>query len=162
MSGQVNDGCGRPAANVAIRATPIAGTVAGCSSAATSAAPASTTTDSHGNYSLPLDPGTSNQPVRYQLDFDPPAGSTAPRLTQSASVSGTDPITNDVTLQAGALITGTVTDSDQTPAPVPSATVRLFDTSPCSALPCPTEPVLRGQGITDTNGNFQIVVPLYP
>jgi hypothetical protein len=154
MSGQITDSSGRGVASVAIKATPGSGSVSGCTS--TSAAPATTITDSQGKYTLPLDPG---QFVSYQLDYDPPAGSAAPRLTEGAmiSVSNSGSITHDVRLPAGELIEGVVSDSTPASAPVPSATVRLFGPQ-CSYPPCPSPPPLLGQGVTDANGNFQIVI----
>jgi hypothetical protein len=82
LSGRVEDNSGHSVASVAITATPMSGSVSGC--IGTTAAAASTTTDDQGNYSLPLDPGTHDQPVTYQLDFDPPPVSSAPRFTQPA------------------------------------------------------------------------------
>ncbi len=155
MAGRVTDASSRPVANAVIAATPQSGTVAGCTS--TPAAPASTTTDGNGNYSLPLDPGTKDQPVTYQLDVDPPVDSVAPRLTDVISISNATSFTHDVKLLPGALVEGVVTDSSQPPARVSSATVRLFERK-CSSNPCSTPPVLRGQGITGLDGTFQIVI----
>jgi hypothetical protein len=156
MSGRLTDPAGRPVANVAVTATPGSDAVNNCT--ATPAAPASTTSDAQGNFSLPLDPGTASRPVAYQLDYVPPAGSAVPRTTEVGIVVGSSAaFSHDVTLPPGGLVTGTVTDSNQNV--VPSATVRLFQPR-CSSSPCPTPPWLRGQGVTDANGNFQIVVPL--
>ncbi len=162
LSGRVENSGGYPVANVAVTATPVAGSVSGCPG--TSAQPASATTDSQGNYSLPLDPGTTGQPVTYQLDFDPPADSSAPRFTQPAvAVDDSAPtLPHDVTLPPGGLVAGIVMDSSSPPNPLPSATVRLFQPSPqCSSYsgsPCSTPPLLRGQAVTDSSGQFQIVV----
>jgi hypothetical protein len=167
VSGRVDDSSGHPVAGVAITATPGSEPVSACAGmTATTAAPASTTTDSQGNYSLFLDPGTADRPVTYQLDYDPPAGSSVPRFTESVLVSD-DPSTlppHNVPLPAGGLVEGLVTDASQPPNPLPSATVRLFQTQ-CSSYPgaqCSTPPQLRGQAITDSAGHFQIVVWLDP
>jgi hypothetical protein len=162
VSGQVTDSDGHPVSNVAITATPGPEAVSSCTS--TTAAPASTTTDSQGHYSLPLDPGTQDQPVHYQLDFDPPSGSSAPRYTVTgfAVDDTTSTIPNDLRLPVGGLVAGKVTDSSTPPVPLQSATVRLFRAQCSSTVGCLAAPSLRGQAVTDANGNFQIVVPLIP
>ncbi len=164
LSGRVEDNAGQGVANVAVTATPVSGSVSGCTG--TPAQPANTTSDSQGSYSLPLDPGTYDQPVTYQLDFDPPAGSSAPRFTEPAvAVTDSAPTEpHDIRLPPGGLLAGLVTDASQPPKPLPSATVRLFQPQ-CSSYPgaqCSTPPQLRGQAITDSAGHFQIVVWLDP
>jgi hypothetical protein len=165
LSGRVQDQGGQPVAGVVITATPTGGSVSGCPG--TSAQLASTTTDSQGNYSLPLDPGdpgSGDQMVTYQLDFDPPADSSAPRFTQTGvAVDNSSPtMSHDVTLPRGGLLAGIVTDSSTPPNPLPSTTVRLFQpSSQCTSnpgTPCLTPPQLRGQAVTDSAGQFQVVV----
>jgi hypothetical protein len=163
VSGQVTDSDGHPVANVAITATPGTEAVSSCTS--TTAAPASTTTDVQGNYSLALDPGTQDNPVHYQLDFDPPSGSSAPRYTVTgfAVDDSTSTIpSNNLRLPVGGLVAGRVTDSSTPPVPLQSATVRLFKAQCSSTVGCMAAPSLRGQAVTDANGNFHIVVPLIP
>ncbi|HEY4392986.1 MAG TPA: hypothetical protein VGP64_02940 [Polyangia bacterium] len=163
MSGKVQDSGGRGVANVTITATPGNQPVSACASLATTttASPATATTDTQGRYSLFLDPGAAGNPILYQLDYDPPAGAYVPRFTQPNTVPVDDrapEVPNDVTLPIGALVAGTVTDSSQNL--LPSATVRLFDTSQCPSndTACTTPPLLRGQAVTNAAGQFQIVL----
>jgi hypothetical protein len=155
LAGSVTNAAGYPVANVAITATAGPDPTSGCSS--TPAVSSSTIADGNGQFSLPLDPGT------YQLDYDPPAGSAAPRLTELAVVvpAGAGSIDHDVTLPMGALVQGTVSAPDG--SPLPSATIRIFEVR-CNGQddcfgPTRTPPWLRGQIATDANGTFSVVVP---
>jgi hypothetical protein len=153
LSGTVTDSHGYPVANINITATP--GPAPTCGS--TPPAAGNTITAANGGFSLPLDPGT------YQLDYDPPAGSAAPRLTELAvSVLAGGQNAHYVSLPMGGLVTGTVVGPDRQ-TPLPSATVRLFEPR-CSGQNCTgpmrTPPWLRGQTVTDANGQFRVVVPL--
>ena len=154
LMGTVTDGYGYQVANVSVTATPGPGAAGGCAAASTS--PSSTTTNAYGAFKLPLDPGT------YQLDYDPPAGSSAPRFTEPTplivGVSASGPIAHQVVLPLGGLVQGVayVAGSRQ---PLTSATIRIFEPR-CSGADCATPPWLRGQTVTDGNGHFQIVVPL--
>ena len=76
VAGTVTDSHGYPVANVNVTATP--GPTPTCGSAPPSAG--STTTAANGTFFLPLNPGT------YQLDYDPPSGAAAPRLTELTAV----------------------------------------------------------------------------
>jgi hypothetical protein len=164
LSGWVEDSMGRPVPKVAVTATPGNQPVSACAGmTTTTAAPASTTTDSQGNYTLFLDPGTPGDPVIYQLDYDPPAGSYVARYTQIGLPvdDGTTEIPGDVYLQEGGLAAGMVTDSNQNP--LPSATVRLFQTRcPSGDRACAMPPWLCGQAVTDATGHFQTVVWIPP
>jgi hypothetical protein len=154
VSGHVWDATGAPVANVAITATPGPGTTIFCP--ATPAAPGSTTTDTTGSFSLALDQGT------YQFDFDPPAGSAAPRLTETVDVLGAAPIDLPVALPKAELLEGTVLAADGL-TPLPSATVRLYEpqcTGDACNVPNPPAPVLRGQAVTDSTGTFRFSVAL--
>jgi hypothetical protein len=152
LSGTVFDGDGSPMSNVAVAATPGPDPVPGCSG--TPAASASATTDVHGLFTLYLDPGT------YQLDYDPPPGSAAPRLTEYGIVVGGGSLSHDVDLPVAGLFEGTVLAPDMTA--LPSATIRIYeprcDGTDCTA-PNPPAPVLRAQALTDANGIFRVAVP---
>ena len=154
LTGTVTNGYGYPVANVSVTATPGPTAPGACTAAPTS--PSSTTTNASGIFALPLDPGT------YQLDYDPPSGSSAPRYTEPAPVVVSDydsgQIAHDVPLPPGGLVQGTafVPGGSQ---PLSSATIRIFEPR-CSGMGCTTPPWLRGQTVTDGNGQFQIVVPL--
>ncbi len=154
LTGTVTDGYGYQVANVSVTAKP--GPVASGACAAASTSPSSTTTDANGAFTLPLDPGT------YQLDYDPPSGSSAPRFTEPVpfvvDVSDTGQLVHDVALPRGGLVQGTAFVSDGA-QPLSSATIRIFEPR-CSGAGCTTPPWLRGQTVTDGNGQFQIVVPL--
>jgi hypothetical protein len=152
LNGNVTDANGRGVAGVVIIARPRGDPTGNCKS--TPAAQGTTTTDSGGSYLLPLDPGT------YQLDYEPPLGSGVPRSTESGvSVAGTGIVRHDLQLpRAGKVVGKVVTASGD---PLPTATVKLFQPQ-CSSSPCSTPPVLRGQAVTDSSGQFQIVVPVVP
>jgi hypothetical protein len=154
LTGTVTDGYGYQVANVSVTATP--GPTASGACAAASTSPSSTTTDANGAFALPLDPGT------YQLDYDPPSGSSAPRFTEPApfvvGVFDSGPLVHNVFLPAGGLVQGVALIAGST-QPLPSATIRIFEPR-CSGAACTTPPWLRGQTVTDGNGQFQIVVPL--
>ena len=164
LFGTVIDGQGNPVANVAITATPGSGPTGSCPSAP--AAPGNTTTAVNGSFTLPLDPGT------YQLDYDPPAGSAAPRLTEYAVVigvpaggadggvaGGTEMIPHPVPLPVAAAVTGTVVAPDGMTT-LASATIRFFQTRGTAADGTPLAPLLRAQTVTDANGAFRVAVPL--
>ncbi|HZL19509.1 MAG TPA: carboxypeptidase-like regulatory domain-containing protein, partial [Polyangia bacterium] len=155
LTGTVTDATGRPVANVAITATAGPASTGGCTD--TPAVSSSTIADSNGNFSLPLDPGS------YRLDYDPPAGASVPRLTETAftiPATGVVQLTHDVALPVAALVRGTVLGPDG--APLPSATVRIFRVL-CTGQddcfgPTRTAPELLAQTVSDGSGNFQAVV----
>jgi hypothetical protein len=156
LSGTVRSWTGPPVANVTVTATGTPDPGPGCTTS--SAVTATTTTDAAGHFALPLDAGT------YQLDYDPPSGSAVPRLTElGIAVAAPGPDVHDVTLPAGALLTGTVIGPDM--RPVPSATVRFFakrcsDADPASCFgPSRIPPWLQGRAVTDAGGAFRMVVP---
>jgi hypothetical protein len=155
LTGTVYDSHGYAVANVSVTATPRPTASGACNAAPTS--PTSTTTNAGGIFDLHLDTGT------YQLDYDPPAGSSAPRFTdpvdfvvRSADTGQT--VRHDVLLPAGALVQGVAFTPGGT-QPLTSATIRIFEPR-CTGPGCTTPPWLRGQTVTDGNGQFQIVVPL--
>jgi hypothetical protein len=161
LTGSVTSAAGMPIGNVAITATAAAAATDSCTS--TAAVSSSTMTDPSGQFDLPLDPGT------YQLDYDPPAGSPVPRLTELAITipaagpgpAGGQMIAHDVTLPPAALVQGTVRAADGTP--LPSATIRIFEPR-CGSEddcfgPARTPPWLRAQTASDATGAFRAVVP---
>ena len=109
-----------------------------CAAAATT--PSSTTTDAGGIFQLPLDPGT------YQLDYDPPSGSSAPRFTDPVDfvVGDSDSgqtLRHDVPLPAGGLVRGSRSFPEgRSHSPQP----RFESSSP--AAPAPTAPRPPGCG----------------
>ena len=107
----------------------------------------SVVTGADGSFQLPLDPGT------YQLDYDPPAGSSSPRLTEFAVPVDVD-LVRPVQLAAPAIIEGDVQDA--TRMPLPNATVRIYQPR-CDTQGCKT-PWLRAETHTDLGGHFRAVV----
>jgi len=156
LTGTVKDAAGLPVAHVAITATAGPAPAGVCAPAVS----ASVLAGDDGSFNLPLDPGT------YQLDYDPPAGSAAPRQTELAVLVSADlaEIAHDVTLPKPALVQGNVVLGPGGP-PVASATVRIFEVrctsqaGDCSG-PARTAPWLRGQTTTDASGAFRVVVPV--
>jgi hypothetical protein len=154
LTGLVKDYQGYPLANVTVTATQEKSANGSCTSA--TPAPFSTTSGPQGVFSLTLDPGT------YQIDYDPPVGSAAPRLTEygfdvPAGLAG---IPVYETLPPGAAVMGTVFAPDGK-TPLPSATVRLFEVR-CTGADCTgpnrTAPMLRAVTVTDGNGSFRVAV----
>ncbi len=154
LTGALTDSHGYPVANVSVTATPGPTAAGGCTAMATS--PSTTTTTTDGMFTLNLDPGT------YQLDYDPPSGSSAPRFTEPVPfvVSATDSgqLLHNVALPPGGLVQGMafIPGGSQ---PLSSATIRFFEPR-CTGTPCTTPPWLRAQTVTDANGQFQVVVPV--
>jgi hypothetical protein len=109
----------------------------------------SVTTDTHGMFTLPLDPG------RYQFDYDPPSGSSAPRATEfDVDVQGD--MVKPFRLPAAALVEGDVVTA--TGAQLPNATIRLFETRCPSVANCGDAPILRAQTQSDETGHFRAIV----
>ena len=109
-----------------------------------------TTTDPLGAFLLPVDAGT------YQLDYDPPAGSAAPRLTEVGIAVDDSDVTHAVQLPRPGLIEGTVTDADG--MALQNATVRIFEPRCAAAAGCTVPPLLRAETFTDGNGRFRAIV----
>jgi len=144
-----------PVPNVTVTATGTPDQQAGCP--APDPLTATTVADANGTFQLPLDPGT------YQLDYDPPGGANAPRMTQTGVTVDGDPPAQDVMLPPGALVKGSVIGPDG--AGVPSATVRFFERrcdgqAPDCFGPNRTPPWLRGKALTDATGQFRMIVPI--
>lgn len=154
LSGTVKDYQGYPLSNVTVTATQETSDNAGCTSA--TPAPTSMTSDPHGIFALALDPGT------YQVDYDPPTGSAAPRFTEyGVRIGGPAAlVTHDMTLPQGAAVMGTVYAPDGKTA-LPSATVRLFQVR-CTGADCTgpnrTAPALQAVAVTDGNGSFRVAI----
>ncbi|HVY36423.1 MAG TPA: carboxypeptidase regulatory-like domain-containing protein [Polyangia bacterium] len=157
LSGTIRTAANTPVPNVSVSAIGTPDPYPPCAAPATMTA--STTTDTGGRFQLPLDPGT------YQLDYDPPAGSAAPRLTEeSVTVSQGGTVAHDVTLPQGALVAGTVIGSKG--EALSSAVVRFFQvrctgTSDCQGTKR-VAPLLIGKALTDTLGRYRMVVPAPP
>ncbi len=154
LSGTVRTAGGTPIPNVSVSATGTPDPYPPC--AAPSTATASTTTDASGRFRLPLDPGT------YQLDYDPPSGSAAPRLTEwLVTVSGAGTVLHDITLPPGALVAGSVTGASN--EALSSAVVRFFQVRCTGPTDCQgpnrIPPLLIGKALTNLQGQFRMVVP---
>jgi hypothetical protein len=155
LIGVIRTAGGAAVPNVTVTATGTPDPKAGCP--APDPVTASTTSDAKGTYQLPLEPGT------YQLDYDPPSGTSAPRMTEWAVMVDSDPGPHDVSLPPGALVKGSVIGPDG--AGVPSATVRFFERR-CNGQqadcfgPNRTPPWLRGKALTDASGLYRMVVPV--
>jgi hypothetical protein len=154
LTGVVKDSQGYPLSNVTVTATQETSDNAACTSA--TPIPTSATSNLNGMFALALDPGT------YQIDYDPPTGSAAPRFTEYGyRIDGQAlMMTHDVTLPAGAAVAGTVLAPDGRTT-LQSATVRLFEVR-CMGADCTgpnrTAPMLRAVTVTDGNGSFRVAV----
>src|SRR4029079_16978079 len=93
------------------------------------------TTSAMGSFSLPLDPGV------YQLDYEPPASSAVPRMTELNVAVAADMTGRLVQLPAPALVEGDVHDAMN--MPLPNATVRIFEPRCAMVTPCTTRRLLR-------------------
>jgi hypothetical protein len=161
LVGTITGSDGAPAPDVVIVATRTAADPAAACPASIQASPATTTTDEHGVYTLPLDPGV------YRIDYDPPARAAVPRLTETGVVvAESDPAAagsqapHSVRLPAGVLVEGTTRDS--TGAVLPLAGVRLYEVTCTSSDTCTgprrVSPILRAQARSDATGHFRVVV----
>lgn len=150
LSGTVLSAQGAMVSDVTVTATrkPELAKVAPCSGST----PVSfTTTTNQGNYSLPVDPGS------YQVDFDPPAGSSAPRSSENnVRVENDTPLS--IALPQPFLIEGDVVDSDGTP--LGNAGIRIFEPKCAKREDCTTAPVLHSQTRSDKDGHFRAIVAM--
>jgi hypothetical protein len=157
VPGKIVGADGAVVAGVSVAATPTAAASAlNCGKAVLVSPPTSTTTDRDGTFQLMLDPGT------YQFDYDPAAGSSVPRLTETklaVSAGGND--MRLVRMLPGALIKGLVQDASG--APLPQAGVRFLEVACVGQSACyganRVSPILRGDTHTDADGTFRVVVP---
>jgi hypothetical protein len=152
LGGSVTSALGEPIKGVTIVASRDATSARVCAvSSSTGPTTFTTNADENGYYELYLDPGT------YQVDYDPPSGSSAPRLTkpQVDINAGVAQVMLPVQLPAAALIDGDVFDSDDV-TPLPNATIRIFE--PCAGTGCTDPPLLRAETQTDLRGHFRAVV----
>jgi hypothetical protein len=163
LAGTVTGSDGAPAVGVVILATRSAADAATSCPGDVGASPATTTTDDHGHYELPLDPGV------YQIDYDPPARAPVPRLTETGIIvpgaeaagdGGVGQVSHTVQLPAGVVIEGTTRDS--TGGVLPLAGVRLYQVACTSTETCSgpgrVAPILRAQARSDATGHFRAVV----
>jgi len=145
VSGTLLSVDGAPVANAIVTATRKPPVASGC---LPGPATTSVSTDASGAFALWLDKGD------YQLDYDPPSGSAAPRMTEYDVNVGAD-LPQTVRLPRPRLYEGDVEDAQG--EPVPSATIRIFQ------LRCPTPdsclaPTLIGQTQSDAAGHFRTIV----
>ena len=152
LAGTVTSALGAPVEGVTVVASRNATSARVCATSTTTGPTTFTTnTDENGHYELYLDPGT------YRVDYDPPSGSSAPRLTKPQLDVNADVahVVLPVQLPAAALIEGDVFDSDDVTL-LPNATIRIFE--PCTGMSCTDPAVLRAETQTDLQGHFRAVV----
>ena len=117
---------------------------------------ASASSGADGPFQLMVDPGT------YRLDFDPPAGASVPRLTETGVVVTAGPdASRTVQMLSGALLIGRVQGADG--KSLSSVDVRFYEIA-CAGQdacfgPARVEPLLRAETHTDSDGAFRAVVP---
>ena len=149
------DGVVVPGVAVAATRTAVDPTTNCASSIASS--PASATSNPDGSFQLLVDPGT------YRLDFDPPAGSAVPRLTESGVVvtTGTN-AKHPIQMLAGEVVNGVVQDA--TGARLSSVDVKFFEVDCNGSAACygpmRIAPILRAETHTAGDGTFRAVVPV--
>ena len=156
ITGSLLSASGVPVANAIITATGGEAPMPHCLAGPTTT---STTTDATGSFTLRLDPG------KYQVEYDPPAGSALPRMIdRTVDITPADTYrTVVVRLPTPVLVEG---DVFKAPAPEPpgrgvpvrDATVRIFE-SLCPP-PDPCTVLLRAETQTDANGHFRAVVAM--
>ncbi|HEY2730069.1 MAG TPA: carboxypeptidase-like regulatory domain-containing protein [Polyangia bacterium] len=153
FSGTVVGDDGAPVSGVVVLATRTAGPkVTACDDdVSTPQVTAPTATD--GTFSLDLDAGT------YTFDFDPPAGSPYPRLTQvGLSVPSSGAATQTIRLPAAAVVDGTVRDAAGQALPL--AGVRFYGPACVAPMTCAGRPpVLEAETRADANGHYRAVIP---
>jgi hypothetical protein len=101
--------------------------------------------DALGQFSLAVDPGL------YRVATRPPPGRGAPAFSERVLV-GQNGLRRDRVLPARAVVAGSVSFAG---APVPSAYLRIFS----SIVDERQAAILLGEGVTDDDGAFEIVVP---
>ena len=156
IMGTLLSASGVPVANAIVNAT---GGTAPMPHCLAGPATTSTTTDAMGSFTLRLDPG------KYQVEYDPPAGSALPRMIdRTVDITPADTYrTVVVRLPTPVLVEGDVfkAPAPEPPAPgvpVRDATVRIFE-SLCPP-PAPCTVLLRAETQTDANGHFRAVVAM--
>jgi len=140
LSGKVTDTEGNPVANANIIAHWRPGPADGRPPAGP---PASGITSANGSYRITLMPGT------YTLEIIPPRGSDLPSKTIS-DVQVKEDMTLDITLEAGAILSGKVTDADG--KPVANAYVDAYGSAYIDAYGS-VEPAF---GRTSADGSYRI------
>jgi hypothetical protein len=151
FSGTLFNKTGAPVANATVTATPTADPIPSCTTTMTRASPGSTLTDADGRFKLQLDPGT------YQLDYDPPAGSAVPRLSERSPFPISGDVNRTITLPAAAVVKGQVFRPDGTK--LVGATVRIFEPRCASSVDCVPPPWLIAEAQSDKDGFFRAIVP---
>jgi hypothetical protein len=146
ISGTLLSVDGIPVANAVVTATLGKGAASACLSGPRVT---SLITDETGAFKLALDPG------QYQVDYDPPAGSAAPRLTEFYEVKLNGDAERTIRLPPPALFEGDVQDADGNR--LPFTTIRIFEPNCPTAGPC-APPTLRGQTQSDADGHFRVIV----
>ncbi len=155
LTGTIRTASGIPVPNVTVTANGTPDGAVGCPPP--DPVTATATADASGAFSLPLEPGA------YQLDYDPPPGSIAPRKTELGVAVRDSTVPHDVNLPTGALVTGYVAGAMG--EMVPSSTVRFFEPrcgsqgQDCSG-PNRVPPWLRAKALTDASGQFRMAVPV--
>jgi hypothetical protein len=181
ISGKVFDASNTPLANVAVTAVPslsflwtldpdqlqFVGEIP----------PATTVTGSKGDFSLWVDPligaGLSAVWAEYDLQLEPPLGSTTPIWVQNVQiprqVNGPPTLPPiSITIPDAANVHGTLVDA--LGGPVTGGELRVFqiasDPSPCALpfapSPCVIPANLLGQGTSDDQGIVRLTLPLTP
>jgi hypothetical protein len=157
LSGKILSADGVVVPGVAIAATRTAvDPTTNCDSSIASS-PASASSNPDGTFQLMVDPGT------YRLDFDPPAGSAVPRLTETGVVvtAGTN-ATHPIRMLAGEVVNGIVQDA--TGARLSSVDVKFFEVDCSGSIACygpmRIAPILRAETHTGSDGTFRAVVPV--
>ena len=158
-AGRLLSADGLPVPGAMVKATPLPGAAGDCTSQ--SPATAYVVTNLNGTFTIRLDPGM------YQFDYEPAPGSPAPRLTDfilqvdESDDPNVDPMPDDdnVSLPAGVLVDGYVTDNVGNPGnPVAGALVRIFQPRCTTADGCAFPPKLLGEAQTDKVGYFRVVM----
>ena len=111
LTGSVVGADGSPAAGVVVQTTRTAGAQATACDAYASTPQMTATTAADGTFSLQVDVGT------YTFDFDPPAGTPYPRLTETGVVVAASGASHPVVLPPGAVVEGTLRDATGQPLP---------------------------------------------
>lgn len=153
LSGMMQRSAGEPVFDARVRAVPLNTVLPGLRTfeAALLNRPNETLTDPHGNFRLPLDVGV------YDLIAEPPEGSGFPWVVRPAFAMAAREWTEVLDVRQPIVVRGSATYDDG--APVARAEISAFAVV---GEPGAERPVPIGRAVTDTDGEYVLLLPVEP